>query len=102
MHKIRMMLAAAALGLAALFGGQITAVAAPAQTPLPLFAPLSSAGGLLEQVTWRGEFCWRHPHHWRCRRHGHYNYCRKWRWTCADRWGWHNWRYRRCLRRHGC
>jgi hypothetical protein len=28
--------------------------------------------------------------------------CRSWRHECADRWGWGNWRYERCLRRHGC
>ncbi len=32
-------------------------------------------------------------------RHG--RYCRRWHWICRDRWGW-GWRYRRCMRRHGC
>lgn len=28
--------------------------------------------------------------------------CRHHRHRCADRWGWGNWEFRRCLRRHGC
>lgn len=35
-------------------------------------------------------------------RHWRYNRCRRWRNNCARRWGWGGWRYRRCLRRHGC
>ena len=35
---------------------------------------------------------WRHRH----------NYCYRWRHVCADRWGWGGWRFRRCLRVHGC
>jgi hypothetical protein len=34
--------------------------------------------------------------------HYRYNYCRNWRHECARRWGWGSWRFRRCLRRHGC
>ena len=28
-------------------------------------------------------------------------YCRRWNRECRARWGW-GWRYRRCMRRHGC
>lgn len=28
--------------------------------------------------------------------------CWFWRNECAARWGWGNWRFRRCLWRHGC
>jgi hypothetical protein len=30
------------------------------------------------------------------------NRCRAWRRTCAYRWGWGSWRFRRCMRNHGC
>ena len=30
-----------------------------------------------------------------------YRYCRRWRRECRYRWG-GGWRYRRCMRRHGC
>jgi hypothetical protein len=28
--------------------------------------------------------------------------CQAWRFTCADRWGWGTWRFRRCMRLHAC
>jgi len=28
-------------------------------------------------------------------------YCWRWNAICRDRWGW-GWRYRRCMRIHGC
>lgn len=31
-----------------------------------------------------------------------YRYCRAWRRECAARWGWHGWRFERCVRIHGC
>jgi hypothetical protein len=30
-----------------------------------------------------------------------YRYCRRWHRECRYRWG-YGWRYRRCMRRHGC
>jgi len=30
-----------------------------------------------------------------------YRYCRRWNRECRSRWG-YGWRYRRCMRRHGC
>ncbi len=32
----------------------------------------------------------------------HHGYCVRWRRICAVRWGWGTWRWRRCLRLHGC
>lgn len=32
----------------------------------------------------------------------HFNSCRLTRANCADRWGWGTWRFRRCVRNHGC
>jgi hypothetical protein len=32
----------------------------------------------------------------------YYGHCVRWRHICADRWGWGTWRFRRCLRIHGC
>ncbi|MDX2289814.1 MAG: hypothetical protein NW217_13455 [Hyphomicrobiaceae bacterium] len=37
-----------------------------------------------------------------CGRPNFGNRCRIWRHECADRWGWGGWRFRRCLRNHGC
>jgi hypothetical protein len=31
-----------------------------------------------------------------------WGYCRYWRHTCAQRWGWGDYGFRRCLWRHGC
>lgn len=31
-----------------------------------------------------------------------YRRCRYWRHECADRWGWRNWRWDRCMARHDC
>lgn len=39
---------------------------------------------------------WRRP--WR----GRWGRCRAWRRECGARWGWGGFRYRRCMRRHGC
>ena len=29
-------------------------------------------------------------------------YCWRWRHICSRRWGWGNWRHRRCMINHGC
>jgi hypothetical protein len=54
---------------------------APAKVP-----PQSvvAADSLVQQVRRGGPRCW------------------YWRNECAARWGWGNWRFRRCLSRHGC
>jgi hypothetical protein len=31
-----------------------------------------------------------------------YHHCRWWARECAYRWGWGSWRFRRCMRWHGC
>jgi hypothetical protein len=31
-----------------------------------------------------------------------YGVCRAWARECASRWGWGSWRFRRCMRNHGC
>lgn len=106
MQKIRMALAAAAVGFITMVSGLAPVEAAGLSvTPLAPIAQLD--GGLVQTVDWRGEFCWRHPYNWRCRgyRHyhyRHYGYCGRWRSECGERWGWHTYRYRVCLRRHGC
>ncbi|MBS0232444.1 MAG: glycosyl hydrolase family 5 [Proteobacteria bacterium] len=33
---------------------------------------------------------------------GYGRYCWRWRHICARRWGWGNWRHRRCMINHGC
>ncbi|MBL8564494.1 MAG: hypothetical protein JNM89_02115 [Hyphomicrobiaceae bacterium] len=33
---------------------------------------------------------------------GGYGRCAGWRNECGDRWGWGNWRFRQCMRNHGC
>lgn len=55
---------------------------------------IDSSVNHVQKVHRRG---WRHGHrHWR------YNRCHRWRNRCAYRWGWGGYRFRRCLRRHGC
>jgi hypothetical protein len=41
----------------------------------------SATGSVIEKAGWRR--------------------CHRWNRKCHRRWGW-NWRYRRCMRRHGC
>jgi hypothetical protein len=36
------------------------------------------------------------------RHRGWRNRCVRWRHNCANRWGWGSWRFRRCVRHHGC
>jgi hypothetical protein len=31
-----------------------------------------------------------------------WNYCRRWRHECAERWGWRTRGFERCMARHGC
>ncbi len=104
MLKMKMALAAAAVGFATLAAGQTSAQAASVQmTPLPSISPAAAAdGGLLQQVDWRGEFCEHHPYNWRCRHRVRYNYCYDWRHSCAERWGWRTHDFYVCLRRRGC
>lgn len=94
------------MALAALVGGKGSAEAAT-MSPVPSAAiaqTATDASGLVQQVHYyRGGFCYRHPYNWRCRGyHGGYRHCRRWRWECANRWGWHTPRFYRCLRYHGC
>lgn len=107
MQMIKTAFAVAAIGVAVLIGGGAPARAAPlSASPLASMSqPIAGQmdGGALQKVHYRRNFCWRHPHHWRCRPRGwRSGYCRNWRWRCADRWGWHTPRFRQCLRRHGC
>jgi hypothetical protein len=51
----------------------------------PLLPQLETNQSLAQQVGWR------------YRRH-----CVRWRHICADRWAWGTWRFRRCMRIHGC
>ena len=105
MQIIKTTIAAAAFSLAVLLGGGAPSEAAPLSA-----APLASmsqqladetGGGSIQKVHYRRGFCWRHPHHRRCRNVGHRRHYRDWRSRCAERWGWHTPRYRRCLSRHG-
>ena len=82
MINVKTGFALAALGFAALAGSNNSAQAAQITLePLQSIASLAAkADSKVEKVTFR--------HH------------RKWRRICAKRWGRHNFRYRRCLRRH--
>jgi hypothetical protein len=74
---VRSLVVASALAMGSLTLAHPAAAAGPA-------APLnqSLAGeAIVEQVQWR--------------------YCRRWHRECRYRWG-YGWRYRRCMRRHGC
>jgi hypothetical protein len=80
MHKLRLVFALAAFGLAA-----TSSEAAP-----PPAGPLS--------VTQIGDQLYKGKH----MVHYPYPYCRRWHWRCAERWGWHTRRFHKCLWRHGC
>lgn len=69
---------------AAMAAGVLVASGVPSSQATPL--PVVSKSLTLESVV----------HEARHRRS-----CRRVHWICRDRWGW-GWRYRRCLRRHGC
>ncbi|MEZ5844651.1 MAG: glycosyl hydrolase family 5 [Hyphomicrobiaceae bacterium] len=70
---------AVAVGLA-LSAGSANA-ASPA--PLTLLKDLTARASTVDHVQYR-------PH------------CRKWRHICANRWPGLGWRFRRCMRLHGC
>lgn len=72
-------LAAMALGAGMLFA-VTTAQSAPVSAPQ---TPIVAGKSLLEPVQYGRR-------------------CRAWRRTCGYRWGWGTWRFRRCLRNHGC
>jgi len=77
----RFMLLGAALALASpLMLGEVSA----AGTAVPQMKAAQSAAtgdAIVEKAGWRR--------------------CARWNRKCHYRWGW-NWRYRRCMRRHGC
>lgn len=116
MINIKTGFALAALGFAALAGGNNSAQAAQITLePLQSIASQAAkADSKVEKVTFRHHRKWRRicarrwgKWNWRYRRclrrhnvRGHYNPRRKWRRICARRWGHGNWRYRRCLRRN--
>lgn len=85
MARTRMALTVAAIGVAALLGGGHTPAEAAPMSPSPLAM-------LAQQVTIDGAETVHYP----------YRYCRRWRVRCANRYGWHTPRFRRCLRRHAC
>ncbi|WP_083567028.1 hypothetical protein [Hyphomicrobium sp. CS1GBMeth3] len=72
-------LAALAAGAVLCFGAASASAAPPAATPM---GKTLSQSVLTEPVQYR-------------------RYCRRWSRECRVRWGW-GWRYRRCMRRHGC
>ena len=76
----RFAIAGGVLMIATLFSAEMAAA-----NPVALASTLgasSAAGTLVEKAQWRGCYFWRHE--------------------CARRWGWGGYRFRRCLRRHGC
>ncbi len=85
MQKPRMTLALVAISFAAIAGsGASTEAAPPAAQPPSSIQLINQMDEGVQNV--------------------HYGrrYCRRWRWRCADRWGWHTRRFYRCLWRHGC
>jgi hypothetical protein len=110
MKKIKFALIGAAMAFAALVGGKGAAEAATmSPAPAAAITQIDVGGSAIVKVDYydRG-YCYRHP--WRCRHHrygyrygyGGYPHCRRWRWECANRWGWNTHRFYRCLRYHGC
>lgn len=80
--RLKIITATAALGAGlALAGGLASATALPGAATTT--AASAASAGTLHDVGYRG-------------------YCFRWRQVCASRWGWGNWRFRRCLRLHGC
>jgi hypothetical protein len=81
---IRKLSIAAGLAVAmtfALSGQNASAVTVGPHTVIP--NPAVSDGSLIHNVQWG-------PH------------CHRWARICAHRWGWRTWRFRRCMRHHGC
>jgi hypothetical protein len=72
------------LTLAAIAAVSCIMAGGAAQAAPQSIVPAVSANDLLQPV---------HYPYWRCR---------AWRRECAVRWGWGGWRYRRCVRLHGC
>jgi hypothetical protein len=73
-------LVAGALVLAAAVAPHATSAAS--LTPQSTLRVTEAEGSLVQKTQW--------------------NYCRRWRHECADRWGWRTRNYFRCLARHGC
>jgi hypothetical protein len=96
--------------IASLIAGAVVALgmavsAAPSQAAqiAPPHVTIQSEN-LAQPVHYRRHF---HRHPGIYLRFGDYGYrrhnsCHFWRNECADRWGWGTWRYRRCVRNHGC
>lgn len=89
--RIAPLVAGAVLAL----GMAMTAGSAQAAPPVASGIYHSQAQSLVDEVRHRR---WHRPR-WHHRRWG---YCARWRNICANRYGWGGWRYRRCVRRHGC
>lgn len=73
------------LTLAALAAGAMICVSVPSHAAALSSSPAGktlSGPSLIETVQYR-------------------RYCRRWHRECRARWGW-GWRFRRCMRRHGC
>lgn len=85
--------------IASLVAGTVVVLGMTALTGPSQAAPLSGAQSLpqlsIDTLSLKQDVQYRRWH----RRGG---YCGKWRHICADRWAWGSWRYRRCLRNHGC
>ena len=73
-------LVAGALVLAAAVAPHATSAAS--LTPQSALRVTEAEGSLVQKTQW--------------------NYCRRWRNECADRWGWRTRNYFRCMARHGC
>jgi len=85
MQKLRMTFALAAVSFAVIAGAGAPTAAAPLPTePLSSIKLADQMDNGMQNV------------------HYGYRYCRRWRWRCAERWGWHTRRFHRCLWRHGC
>ena len=85
MKPILTLAAAAALSTAVAIGAAHAAPAGP-QSAAPALQGANAAGALDPLLT-PARF---YPH------------CRAWARECSWRWGWGNWRWRRCMFRHGC
>ncbi len=78
----RMLLLGAALALASPLMLSQASAAAPAVPQMKAAQSAAAAGAIVEKAGW---------HH-----------CRRWGRRCTYRWGLGSWRFRRCMRRHGC
>jgi hypothetical protein len=72
----------AGLVAAALAFAPCTASAVPLAPQAGALAAAAAEGDLVQKTQWR--------------------YCRAVRAECRARWGWHTWRYWRCVARRGC